>query len=118
MDSVVHYTHCPACGSPMIGPVLSAKDYLVSGKSFLIWQCSDCSLRFTQDPPDINSIGNYYKSENYISHSNTSKGFINSLYQVIRKKPLKQKRKLIYKITGRKEGVLLDVGSGIGAFVN
>jgi 2-polyprenyl-3-methyl-5-hydroxy-6-metoxy-1,4-benzoquinol methylase len=66
----------------------------------------------------MNTIGGYYKSENYISHTNTSKGFINHLYQIIRKKTLRQKRKLVCKITGRKQGELLDVGSGTGAFVN
>jgi 2-polyprenyl-3-methyl-5-hydroxy-6-metoxy-1,4-benzoquinol methylase len=78
----------------------------------------DCSLRFTQDVPDRYSIGQYYKSENYISHTNTSKGLINNLYQIVRKKTLRQKRKLICHISGKKKGTLLDVGSGTGAFVN
>lgn len=118
MDPIVHYTHCPVCDSPSINRVLSAKDYTVSGKTFSIWQCIECSLRFTQDAPGIESISIYYKSENYISHTNTSKGLINRLYRIIRKKTLKQKRKLICRITGKKQGVLLDVGSGTGAFVN
>jgi len=118
MNSIVHYTHCPACNSPSISPVFTTKDYSVSGKSFSIWVCTDCTLRFTQDIPDINSIGQYYKSENYISHTNTSAGIINRLYQVVRKRTLRQKRKLLCKITGRKTGTLLDVGSGTGAFVS
>lgn len=118
MNSIVHYTQCPVCGSSLIGPVLSAKDHTVSAKIFLIWQCNDCSLRFTQDAPGIDVIGEYYKSENYISHTNTSRGLINRLYQFIRKSTLYQKRKMVNKITGIKEGKLLDVGSGTGAFVN
>ncbi|MFI5188489.1 MAG: class I SAM-dependent methyltransferase [Chitinophagales bacterium] len=118
MNSTIHYTHCPVCGSTLIHPVLSAKDYTVSEKNFSIWQCDACSLRFTQDVPDIDTIGEYYKSENYISHTNTSKGLINRLYQLIRKRTLKQKRKLVIKITGIKQGALLDLGSGTGAFVN
>jgi len=118
MNSIVHYTHCPVCDSLLVQPVLNTKDHSVSGKSFSIWECADCSLRFTQDVPDINSIGQYYKSENYISHTNTSEGFINRLYQIVRKRTLRQKRKLISKITGRDKGTLLDVGSGTGAFVN
>jgi SAM-dependent methyltransferase len=118
MDSTIHYTSCPACSSSSIHPVLSVKDFTVSGESFPIWQCDQCSLRFTQDVPGIDRIGNYYKSENYISHSNISKGFINRLYQIIRKKTLKQKRKLVCRLTGRQQGELLDVGSGTGAFVN
>jgi SAM-dependent methyltransferase len=118
MNSIVHYTHCPVCDSLLVQPVLHTKDHSVSGKSFSIWECADCSLRFTQDVPDISSIGQYYKSENYISHTNTSEGFINRLYQIVRKRTLRQKRKLISKITGRDKRTLLDVGSGTGAFVN
>lgn len=118
MDSIIHYTHCPACGSLLLQPVLDTKDHSVSGEAFSIWECGDCSLRFTQDAPDIHSIAKYYKSENYISHTNTSRGFINQLYQAVRKRTLRQKRKLISKMAGRTEGTLLDIGSGTGAFVN
>jgi len=118
MDSVVDYTRCPACGSISIHPVLSTKDYTVSGETFPIWQCADCSLRFTQYAPTVEGIGDYYKSEDYISHSNTSKGLINRIYQMVRRRTVKQKRKLISHITGKKNGELLDVGSGTGAFLN
>jgi SAM-dependent methyltransferase len=40
------------------------------------------------------------------------------LYQFVRKRTLKQKRRLIEKATGISNGNLLDVGSGTGAFVN
>src|SRR6266480_3831212 len=104
MDSIIHYSYCSACGSSSINSVLTAKDYTVSGQNFPIWHCDNCSLSLTQDAPDANKIGDYYKSENYISHSNISKGIINRLYQVIRKKTLKQKRKLMSKLTQKKRG--------------
>jgi 2-polyprenyl-3-methyl-5-hydroxy-6-metoxy-1,4-benzoquinol methylase len=116
--SVVHYTNCPVCGSNSVQPVLSAQDHTVSGESFPIWQCRDCSLRFTQDVPDESSIGKYYRSENYISHTDTSKGLVNRIYKKVRKQTLKNKRRLVNKITGRGKGSLLDIGSGVGAFVN
>jgi len=118
LNTFVHYTYCPVCGSSLINPVLSAKDYTASEKIFSIWQCNNCYLRFTQDVPGANTIGEYYRSENYISHTNTSKGLINRLYQFVRKRTLKQKRKLVNKITGFNRGGLLDVGSGTGAFVH
>ncbi len=118
MPAFIHYTHCPVCGSAEIKYVLSAKDYTVSGKNFPIAECNSCSLRFTQDVPDAVSIVPYYKSEDYISHTDTSKGLINRLYQSVRKRTLRKKRKLVEKITGVKSGKLLDVGSGTGAFVN
>jgi 2-polyprenyl-3-methyl-5-hydroxy-6-metoxy-1,4-benzoquinol methylase len=118
MRSTIHYTACPVCGSSSIHPVLSAIDHTVSGESFYVWQCDDCSLRFTQDIPDQHAIGRYYKSEDYISHTNTGKGLINRLYQSVRKRTLKQKRRIVEQSTGKKRGDLLDVGSGVGAFVN
>ena len=118
MSQLVHYTNCPVCGSPDIKNVLSVKDYTVSNETFVIAECNSCSLRFTQDVPDAASIAPYYKSENYISHTNTSKGLINKLYQSVRKRTWKQKRRLIERASGIKKGRLLDVGSGTGAFAN
>jgi len=113
----VHYPACPVCGSIKIRNVFPVKDYTVSGKEFMIAECSDCSLRFTQDVPDAENIQAYYKSENYISHTDTSKGLVNRLYKTIRKRTLRQKRKLIEQVTSQKTGALLDVGSGTGAFL-
>jgi 2-polyprenyl-3-methyl-5-hydroxy-6-metoxy-1,4-benzoquinol methylase len=117
MASTVHYTHCPVCGSASIKPVLSTKDYAVSGESFSIWECNECALRFTQDAPGPEAIGAYYKSENYISHTNTSRGLINKLYQAVRKKTLRQKRRFVCTATSKERGSLLDLGSGTGSFV-
>ncbi|MEQ1676397.1 MAG: class I SAM-dependent methyltransferase [Chitinophagaceae bacterium] len=117
MSQLIHYTNCPVCGSSQISKVIIAKDFTVSGETFGIMECNSCSLRFTQDVPDAVSIAPYYKSENYISHTDTSKGLINRLYQFVRKRTLKRKRKLIQKATGIVKGNILDVGSGTGAFV-
>ncbi|HWR32588.1 MAG TPA: class I SAM-dependent methyltransferase [Chitinophagaceae bacterium] len=116
--SLVHYTNCPICGAADIKEVFAVKDHTVSGESFTVVECINCSLRFTQDVPDAASIAPYYKSEDYISHTDTSKGLINRLYRWVRKRTLKKKRKLMENLTGVKSGHLLDVGSGTGAFVN
>ncbi len=112
------YTNCPVCGSAEIKNVFPVKDHTVSGESFIIAECNACTLRFTQDVPDAASIGPYYKSEDYISHTDTSKGLVNRLYRWVRKRTLRKKRRLVEKLTGVKAGQLLDVGSGTGAFVN
>jgi 2-polyprenyl-3-methyl-5-hydroxy-6-metoxy-1,4-benzoquinol methylase len=113
----VHYSNCPVCNSTYINPLLTIKDHSVSKEAFVVWQCGNCSLRFTQDVPDEASIGRYYQSSDYISHSNTSKGFINKLYQTVRNYTLNQKAGLITRETV-KRGRLLDLGAGIGAFLN
>jgi SAM-dependent methyltransferase len=97
--------------------VLSAKDHTVSHESFAIWQCRQCTLRFTQDVPDAASIGAYYRSEDYISHSNTNKGIVNQLYHLVRKKTLSDKYRLLVSTVRKKQGKMLDIGAGTGAFV-
>jgi 2-polyprenyl-3-methyl-5-hydroxy-6-metoxy-1,4-benzoquinol methylase len=114
----IHYQFCPVCNSAAIENVLHVKDYTVSAESFEIAECSSCSVRFTQDVPDAGSIGPYYKSEDYISHTNTATGLINRLYHFVRNRTIVQKRKLVEKSTGIKAGQLLDIGSGTGAFLN
>jgi SAM-dependent methyltransferase len=118
MGTVIHYQQCPVCGSPQMQPVFSVKDFTVSRKEFPIMECEHCSLRFTQDIPDMEDIGAYYKSDDYISHTNTSKGFVNSLYQKVRLRTIKQKVALIKKYTGLSTGNILDVGCGIGTFLH
>ncbi|MEO6818736.1 MAG: class I SAM-dependent methyltransferase, partial [Ginsengibacter sp.] len=75
-------------------------------------------LRFTQNIPEKDQIGKYYQSENYISHSDTAKGFINNLYHKVRAKTLINKRELVKKYTGKAQGNILDIGSGTGAFLH
>jgi len=114
----IHYMHCPVCGSANLENKLQARDHTVSNELFWIVECKDCSLRFTQDVPDDVDIAPYYKSDEYISHSNTKKGLVNRLYHVVRKRTLAQKRKLVHKATGLDNGNLLDIGSGTGAFIH
>ena len=118
MQTIIHHTSCPLCGSSGIHKVLTAKDHTVSGESFDIWECDECGGRFTQDIPDADTIGRYYKSDNYISHSNTREGLVNKLYHRVRNITLEQKRKLVQKATGLQTGSLLDIGAGTGLFVD
>jgi len=118
MNEKVHYTHCPVCKSETINPLLTVKDFTVSGEEFVVWQCDMCTVRFTQDVPDASSIAPYYKSENYISHTNAAKGLVNQLYLKVRNYTLGQKADLISEYTRLKSGHLLDVGAGTGAFLN
>ncbi len=115
---MILYDACPCCGQKNIASVLSAEDYTVSHERFEIWECKDCTVRFTQNIPGINEIVTYYQSENYISHSDTSKGIINKLYHKVRNRTLLKKRNMIKKVTGKSVGSILDVGCGTGAFLN
>ena len=112
-----HFDSCPVCQSKNIHSIFSVTDHFVSGESFPLIRCFDCDFIFTQDTPDENIIKNYYKSEEYISHSNTGKGIINSLYHLARRVMLSRKHKLVKKATGLDRGAtILDIGTGTGYF--
>ena len=118
MPQLIHYTNCPVCNSTKISFVLAAKDYTVSKQTFQVWHCADCMLRFTQDIPSAESIGAYYQSAEYISHSNTNKGLINKLYHIVRSITLLSKKSLVEEYAGKQHSNLLDVGAGTGAFAS
>ncbi len=115
--TIIH-SACPGCKSREINFALTAIDHTLSHEEFEIWQCNNCTLRFTRAIPDKDAISAYYRSENYISHSNTAKGFINSIYHTVRKITLVTKKKLIEKYTGTGTGIILDIGCGTGAFLH
>lgn len=115
---MINYTSCPNCGSGDIYYLFSAKDNTVSGEEFEIWECKNCSLRFTQNIPDQENIGRYYQSENYISHSDTTDGLVNKLYHLVRKRTLLKKQKLVEITTKKTHGSIMDLGAGTGAFLN
>jgi SAM-dependent methyltransferase len=114
---MIHYEQCPVCSGRNLNFVFNVKDHTVSSKEFAIWECIDCSVRFTQDIPSPEEIGIYYQSEDYISHTETKKGFINSLYLAVRKFTLQQKKRLVSRNTGVQKGTILDIGCGTGAFL-
>ena len=115
---MIVYSSCPCCNSGKIAIALSAKDHTVSGETFQVWHCGNCTARFTQNVPDQAQINKYYKSEAYISHSDTQKGLINRMYHMVRKRTLAGKKKLVQKYTGLSAGKLLDIGAGTGAFLH
>lgn len=108
---------CPLCGSEDLRKKLNVKDHTVSLNYFEIVECEKCGFLFTADPPDTESIGAYYQSDEYISHSDTSKGLINSIYQLVRKRAVSSKRRLVVKKTGKASGNILDYGCGTGSFL-
>ena len=115
---MIHYKECPICREQALQPFLEAKDYTVSQQQFSLVSCGNCRLVLTQDVPAQEEIGPYYQSQQYISHSDTRKGFINQLYHGVRKITLASKRKLVVRHTGMLNGKLLDIGCGTGAFLH
>jgi SAM-dependent methyltransferase len=109
------YNNCPICNKNIFTNFIECKDYTVSKENFTIMSCNSCSFKFTSPRPEDKDLANYYKSEDYISHSNTNKGLVSKLYKSIRNYTLQSKLKLITKYVSR--GTILDYGCGTGMFL-
>jgi transcription elongation factor Elf1 len=73
--------HCPICDNGKFDEYIISKDYLVTGESFTIVKCSQCDFVFTNPRPDKENLANYYKSDQYISHTDKSNNLLNTLYK-------------------------------------
>lgn len=116
--NTVHTTTCPLCKSKEFKDYLRCKDHYASQAYFQLVQCATCGFVLTQDFPAENDIGRFYNVPNYISHSDTRKGFFNKLYHLARAFALKSKAKIVIKNSRRGSKTLLDYGSGTGYFLN
>ena len=116
-------SNCPLCGGTSFKRLIDCTDYTVSRETFTIVECDKCSFKFTNPRPTESEIGKYYESEDYVSHSNSKKGVINTVYHWVRNYSLNQKVGLINKEfesqnpghSGQKK--LLDIGCGTGEFL-
>lgn len=118
MSGIIHHERCPLCQSTELHSIFPVRDHTVSGETFDVVECRNCTARFTQNVPGPESIGAYYRSEDYVSHTDTTKGLVHKLYRLVRIKTLRSKRKLITAVMGKKTGSLLDIGAGTGAFLD
>jgi 2-polyprenyl-3-methyl-5-hydroxy-6-metoxy-1,4-benzoquinol methylase len=113
--SLVRLAKCPICKSSTLLPKTTVKDQSISQEVFHLTQCADCAFLFTNPQPDSKNLWKYYESENYISHSKTTKGFINFWYRQVQHLNLRLKFKAIQRHVPR--GTWLDYGAGAGDFV-
>ena len=115
---MVHYYKCPLCNSEDTGAWLQVPDYFLTGEKFELVRCPNCGFLFTQDHPDIEEIGRYYESADYISHNDSAGGISASMYRIAREFMLKRKRKMVCRVSGLDKGSILDIGSGTGHFLS
>ena len=92
---------------------LTCKDHLVSGEEFQLQKRSDFEILETIPKPE--NLSAYYESENYISHTDSSKTLTDKIYQAVKNFMLLQKLKWINKVA--KGNNLLDIGAGTGDFL-
>ena len=106
---------CPFCQSESKDLYLKLKDYFLTQEDFEIYRCPHCGLLFTWPRPDDNVIGNYYKSDDYLSHNESKKGLIPFIYN--RVKRVNIKNKFAIATTATKGKRMLDFGCGVGDFI-
>ncbi|MBT3621351.1 MAG: class I SAM-dependent methyltransferase [Flavobacteriales bacterium] len=107
---------CPICNGQKLVKKIDCIDYSTSKEKFTIVSCETCNFTFTNPRPKDESLGEYYKSDMYISHTNNTKGLFNWMYQTVRNYAIGTKVSLL-KIV-KEKGVHLDIGCGTGEFLN
>jgi ubiquinone/menaquinone biosynthesis C-methylase UbiE len=95
-------------------PLFNCKDNTVSGELFEVMKNEKYEMLVTFPVPS--SLGSYYKSTDYISHTDSTKTFFDKIYQLVKNYTLKQKRSLLNSFNMESKTVL-DVGAGTGDFL-
>ena len=95
-------------------PFLSCKDHTVSGEVYKVMINKEYDMLVTTPVPK--NLASYYKSENYISHTDSKKSLLDKVYQIVKNTTLKRKLKLIDSFKTSSKNIL-DVGSGTGDFL-
>jgi len=95
---------------------LTTTDFLVSGETFDLVYDKDHDMLVTSPAPAPDKLSKYYKSENYISHTDSKKGLFEKAYQAVKKFTISGKVGLI-KRENKGVGKLLDIGAGTGDFL-
>ena len=96
---------------------LEVKDHSVSGETFELRLNQDLDLLETFPQPSEGHLPSYYKSEDYISHTDSKRNLFEKVYQFVKNITLKRKLKLInsFDLDSKR---LLDVGCGTGDFLS
>ena len=95
---------------------ISVKDHSVSSEEFHLLVNNEFGYLETSPQPSLEKLPEYYKSEDYISHTDTKRNLLEKVYHVVRNISLNRKLKLINSYTSEDKN-LLDVGCGTGDFL-
>ncbi|WP_452221613.1 class I SAM-dependent methyltransferase [Lacinutrix salivirga] len=103
---------------------LKVKDHSVSGEEFSLIENTTYGFLETSPQPKEEDLPAYYKTEDYISHTDSKRNLFEKAYHLVRSLSLKRKLKLINSFKNLKseqnpseEKKLLDVGCGTGDFL-
>jgi 2-polyprenyl-3-methyl-5-hydroxy-6-metoxy-1,4-benzoquinol methylase len=95
---------------------LKVKDHSISGETFELFRNDDLDMLATFPKPELDKLGAYYESDDYISHTDGKRSLFEKAYHFVKGIALKNKVALINKCR-KEKGSLLDVGAGTGDFL-
>lgn len=95
---------------------IKVKDHSVSKEEFQLMYNAEFDMLETVPQPKGEQLAAYYKSEDYISHTDTKRNALEYVYHIVRGLALKRKLKLINSFK-TKSKTLLDIGCGTGDFL-
>lgn len=95
---------------------IAVKDNSVSKESFELIQDEKYGFLKTFPKPLKEDLNRYYESEDYISHTDSQRNWFEKIYQMVKKKAIHNKIKLINSHK-KQPGKLLDIGAGTGDFL-
>ena len=96
-------------------PFLNCIDYTVSKESYEVMINEEYEMLVTSPVPV--DLENYYKSEDYISHTDSKKTLFDRVYQSVRNYTLNKKVSLLNSFKTEEKSVL-DIGAGTGDFLS
>ena len=95
---------------------LTVKDYSVSGEEFQLIYNDDLEILETSPQPSLGKLPEYYKSDDYISHTDNKRNLFEKIYHFVKFISLKRKLKIINSFSSTTKN-LLDFGCGTGDFL-
>ncbi|NRD18548.1 class I SAM-dependent methyltransferase [Winogradskyella eckloniae] len=95
---------------------LTLKDHSLSKEAFQLLYNKELDMLETFPEPKGEKLSEYYKSEDYISHTDTKRNLLEFVYHKVREISLKRKLKLINSFESESKQ-LLDIGCGTGDFL-
>ncbi|WP_347923231.1 class I SAM-dependent methyltransferase [Pontimicrobium sp. SW4] len=95
---------------------LEVKDHSVSGEVFELVLNKSYGYLETHPQPSEENLSEYYKTEDYISHTDSKRNLFEKAYHFVRHVSLNRKLKLINSLNIEEKN-LLDIGCGTGDFL-
>lgn len=96
---------------------LTVTDYSVSKEVFDLYHDEELDMLITHPQPNLDMLGRYYESADYISHTDSKRSLFEKAYHVVKGIALKNKLNLINSLQPNK-GKILDIGAGTGEFLS